>query len=364
MTAPSLPRQKLRIIHLIPTLNGGGAERQVRYIASASAALGHSVAIASKMTVGEADDLKSLGIIPYMLSGQNNFDPMLIVQTILIIRKMKADIIQTWLPQCDVLGAVGSLITGVPMILSERSSATAYPKGWRQSLRHLAGKHAKMIIANSPSGRDFWDGHKNRLVIPNAVPSRNADKTRGVHIPQRRPSSKIIICAGRLAKEKNIQQIISAVPYLLTSDIQLIIVGDGPEQQALKRLTVAIDQTENIIFLGHQPDIYPWLKEAALFVSASTFEGHPNTVLEAAQAGTPLLLSDIRMHRDTVGGGASYFPLHDERRLAVQIDAILNDRQSAVNRADIAKVRIQQLTVAKVTDMYLTAYRSLCDPLG
>ena len=315
------------------------------------------------MSPREAADLRSSGVKPFILSGHGSYDPRLVIQAVSAIREMKADVIQTWLPQCDIIGAIGSLITSVPMILSERSSAKAYPWGWRRALRQIAGHNARMIIANSPSGLDLWRKHKSRCLIPNALSDPLASTAKDIiAFPTMRPDAKIVICIGRLAKEKNVRQIISAMPHVSEPKTQLLIVGNGPDRTELERLAATHDCANKIIFAGHQLDIHQLLDRATLFVSASLFEGHPNAVLEAAQAGTPLLLSDIPMHHDAVGAGACYFALGDERSLARQIDEVMANPYAAHERAEIAKTQVADLTINKITDAYLKAYRAVCDP--
>src|SRR5204862_23120 len=91
-------------------------------------------------------------------------------------------------------------------------------------------------------------------------------------------------------------------------------------------LAAAMGIEANVIFAGFRPDAWSWLKAACLFVSASSVEGQPNAVMEAAAAGTPQVLSDIVMHRNTVGdGGALFFEPSDPEAMAVAIAELLEN---------------------------------------
>jgi glycosyltransferase involved in cell wall biosynthesis len=59
-----------------------------------------------------------------------------------------------------------------------------------------------------------------------------------------------------------------------------------------------IAQNANIVFLGKKTNIVEYLKVADYFISASSSEGLPNSVLEAYMTGLPCILSDIPQHRE------------------------------------------------------------------
>jgi len=75
----------------------------------------------------------------------------------------------------------------------------------------------------------------------------------------------------------------------------LIILGSGHQSAALRHLA---NHHPSILFRDSVPDVLPYLQAADYFISASSDEGLPNSVLEALASGLPVLLSDIPSHRE------------------------------------------------------------------
>lgn len=105
-------------------------------------------------------------------------------------------------------------------------------------------------------------------------------------LPDRGP---VLLYLGRLAKEKNIAELIAAMPDI--PGAALLIVGDGPERPALEAQTEALDLAGRVIFAGMVPpaQVPRYYALADAFVSASTSEAQGLTYIEALAAGLPLL---------------------------------------------------------------------------
>ena len=115
----------MRILHLIPNLSGGGAERQLSYLAPELARMGHDVHIAYSLECIQKPELP--GVVLHRLKAQSNYDPYLLWQLVRLIRRIKPDIIHTWILQMDILGGMAARLNGIPWIFREPSSAMAYP---------------------------------------------------------------------------------------------------------------------------------------------------------------------------------------------------------------------------------------------
>ena len=76
------------------------------------------------------------------------------------------------------------------------------------------------------------------------------------------------------------------------SNLYLTIVGEGPEENILKRLVNNLGVRNFVSFVGHQDNPYPFMAYADLFISSSRWEGLPNVVLESLACGTPVLAFD------------------------------------------------------------------------
>jgi len=145
------------LLHIIPTLGGGGAERQLRMLAAEQVRRGHSVHLAVRRTAIYEDQMRECGVQIHKLGDRRSVNPKLLLAITRAIRKIKPVIVQTWLPQMDFLGGIGALLTGTRWIVSERTSARYYgeiPVFAR--LRLLLGQSASSIVANSSGGEQYW----------------------------------------------------------------------------------------------------------------------------------------------------------------------------------------------------------------
>jgi glycosyltransferase involved in cell wall biosynthesis len=119
-----------------------------------------------------------------------------------------------------------------------------------------------------------------------------------------------LVAAGRVCRQKGFDVLISAMPAVLRRfpDAQLFILGEGPLEVELKAQAQALEVQEKVFFLGFQVNPWLYLKHARVFVLPSRYEGLPNVLLEALALGTPVVVSDcpggIREIRESVGNMA------------------------------------------------------------
>lgn len=100
------------------------------------------------------------------------------------------------------------------------------------------------------------------------------------------------ICAvGRLSTEKAFERLIVIHKRLLERGIahRLVIVGDGPDGDFLRRLIRAMGLEETVIMAGYQPNPYPYMKHSCFLVSSSYTEGLPVIAMEALCLGVPMV---------------------------------------------------------------------------
>lgn len=351
----------MRILHLIPTLSGGGAERQLALMAGQHAAMGIKVAV---IYHGDGPNLRLLqnsSVMLFPLLLRSNHDPKALWSIVQIIRNWKPDVVQSWLPQMDILGGIAAMVTGLPHILSERSSAMAYGSEWKSRLRIFIGRHASTIIANSQAGARYWrdkGGRSPLHVIVNAVTPYEVhpgNTPPGMHNPA-------ILYAGRLDAAKNLENAMSALAIALAKNALLnaYILGTGPQEAEVRQWIARTQVADRIHMIGYVNNLYPWYSHADVFISVSDFEGHPNVVLEAASVGCPLVLSDIPEHRETIpADGALFVDGHDTVRIADAILSSLADKGASAMRVKASQQFVAGLSVESQAAHYLEIYQRL-----
>ncbi|MDQ6878356.1 MAG: glycosyltransferase family 4 protein, partial [Candidatus Dormibacteraeota bacterium] len=139
-------------------------------------------------------------------------------------------------------------------------------------------------------------------VIPNGV---DVDEVTAARPRDRDPSRPLVLVAGRLEPNKEVNRLVSAMA-LLPNRFRLAIAGDGPARGAIAGAVKETCLADRVELLGQltRLDLLEWFRTADVFVSLSRHEAFGLTVMEAAAGGCRLVLSDIPAHRELAG----YFP--------------------------------------------------------
>jgi len=349
------------ILHLIPTLSGGGAERQLAMLAVEQAKRGLKVHVGVRRGGMYEEPLRAHGVTVRLLGDCRGLNPILLVRIKAWLEEVRPDVVQTWLPQMDILGGVASLWRSVPWVLSERASAPAFRRSSGATwIRRALGRYAAAVIANSRAGAEYWrNTHplESRVTIVS-----NAVDTDAIHAavplqssPDRR---KLLLVVGRLDHQKAVDVVLRAIALLPDDgDLRVLVLGDGPLRAQLAQLVEAQQLRSRVQMWPFQKDWWGLLKAADLLVSMSRYEGHPNVVLEAMAAGCPLVVSDIPEHREFLSEqSALLVPPEDSAALAAAIAAALADPPSCHARARSAADRVSGLTIQAAADAYQLIY--------
>lgn len=160
--------------------------------------------------------------------------------------------------------------------------------------------------------------------------SAGVDVRRELALP---PGSRIVVSVGRLSKEKGHADLMRAmlkVRRTCGSDVVLVIVGDGPEYGRLERLSRQLDLTDAVRLAGYRDDVVPYYAAASVFALPSYSEGSPNVLLEAMDAGVPIVATDV--------GGVSEMIRHGEQGWLVRggdVEDLANGIVELLSNADL-----------------------------
>lgn len=352
------------ILHCIPTLGGGGAERQLTYLGEGLVKRGWSVHVAYLRDGPNSARLKRSGVQLHRLPGLSHYDPILVWKLSRLIRQARVQLVQTWLTQMDVFGGIAAALSRVPFVVSERSSALCYSASWKNRLRLAIGKHARALVANSKEGLTYWrnsgyDGLGE--VVRNAVPFQEIEAAPRDDMEQLGfgRDTELIVYAGRYSAEKNLFNLLAALAIVLDSrpNAVALLFGDGPLRAELSERIRRSGFETRLKALGFTSSLWGILKRADVFASVSRFEGNPNTVLEAISARCPVVLSDIPAHREFIDDQCAFLaPTDLPESIARSILHALSDRPQALRRAARAFESISRWSVDAATDRYLALY--------
>jgi len=117
----------------------------------------------------------------------------------------------------------------------------------------------------------------------------------------------ILLTIARLTPWKGIDMLIEIMPDLMEkySQINLVIVGQGPELANLKQLTKNLNLEKNVFFVGKvgRQEVIDYLKAADLFVLNTNYEGMSHCLLEAMKIGLPIVTTKAGGNPETIKDG-------------------------------------------------------------
>lgn len=176
----------------------------------------------------------------------------------------------------------------------------------------------------------------------------------------------VLLFVGRLGKEKNVGFILRAFRVLLDwgEDARLIIVGDGPSMEALKREAVDLGLESRTTFSGFLPRdrVVDLNRQADLFVFGSKTETQGLVILEAMMAGTAIVAVDAPGVRDMVRSGTDGMLVpEDEHRFASCCRELLGDDGRRETMAASARDRAQRFTAQASVDQLISVYEHLVE---
>ncbi len=143
------------------------------------------------------------------------------------------------------------------------------------------------------------------------------------------PSSDVLF-AGRLLANKNVDILIRSISSVREHlpDIRCLIVGEGPEREALVALVRDLDLESNVTFLDFVADLYGLMKSSKVFVLPSVREGFGLVVVEANACGLPVITTRHRNNAARtliIEGENGFLTDPEEQELAEKIEMALGD---------------------------------------
>jgi glycosyltransferase involved in cell wall biosynthesis len=357
----------LRILHFVPSFVGGGAERQLSYLALSLVELGHEVHVGFLYGGPNLERLQGTAVQLHRIPAAGNHDPRLVLRARDLIRLVRPDVVQTWLLQMDVFGGAAARLAGIPWILSERCSADMYCEGWKNRIRRALGRRADAIVANSAVGLEYWRGvpnPKGHHVVRNIVRVDEIAATQARPLDQRlfAGSEELVVAAGRLDKQKNWFVLLDAMRAVLSARpaAHAAIFGEGPLEASLRKLIATLDCADRIHMLGYTNDLWQWLKRASLYVSVSRYEGTPNVVLEAIACKCPVVLSDIPSHREILTDDqAEFVPFESDSEIAATMVRVLDAGAESKTKAASAFASLAECSAPAIARRYVQLYREV-----
>lgn len=192
-------------------------------------------------------------------------------------------------------------------------------------------KANKVIVPSNYLGRVLSKYYK---IKPNKIITiYNASESNNSGSEEITPDPNQIITVARLVPWKGIDGIIKAVKIIKQTrpEIKLVVAGDGPEMNNLKKLVEELSLGKSVEFLGNvsKKEVMRWYKRSFIFILNSSYEGLPHTVLDSFAAGTPVIATNILGTNEAVYNESTGLavPLNDPQSIASAANRLFNNSE-------------------------------------
>lgn len=177
---------------------------------------------------------------------------------------------------------------------------------WKRDICRAIFYHMASVIVTVSSElkstlhKKYWLNDKHIQMIPNGIDSSYYSPDYAVRRRVRQElnvatDDYVIVFSGRLDPVKNLEVLLTifARCQSIDSQIKLLIIGDGPEKKKVESLCHQKHIQNNVVLVGQQVEVLPYLRAGDVFLLTSLTEQMPLTILEAMSVGLPVIASDV-----------------------------------------------------------------------
>lgn len=318
----------MKILTLIPGMNGGGAEKQFLYFSKRLQQSYPDTRIAVFYRNKYEDLISELNLNIITLNNHGFRNPKNIIELNKFIQNENISVVISFLPVADLyMGLIKMCSPSIYWLSFERNS---FPQ---QNIIELARRFliqylANGILSNSLNGLRYWSKFQGtKIFYPNHIP-----KKKNTSLESKNIDTKIdFLFAGRFAPQKNVLKI-AEIFKEISESYTCMMIGEGELTDEVRKIS-----NNKFEIKSFQDNIYDYYRNSKVFVNLSKHEGLPNTVIENLVLGKKIILSDIPEHRDLVGDDYPFFIKLNETKLSDKFIRILHNNEKNANRYFIHK---------------------------
>lgn len=359
----------MKLVLVISSLGGGGAERVMTLLANEWVERGDEVTLVT-LASDRMDRYRlnpSVRRIALDVAGNSAHLLAAIANNVVRIRALRRaiaaqrpDAVISFIAESNVRVLIAAAGLRVPVIISERTALNGHHmRGVWRTLRRWSYPRATAIVAQTRRSAAELEALVRRRVEvianPVAVESRPNEANAG-----ERAAARTLLAVGRLAPEKGFDLLIDAFARAAPGHPgwNLVILGEGPLRAELERRIAEHGLGARTAMPGFDAHVRKAMRRADLFVLSSRYEGFPNALLEAMTEGLACLSFDCDAGpRELIDHRQNGWlvPAGDVQALAGALDILMGD---AGLRAQLAR-RARNVSAAYSPETILDQWNAL-----
>jgi len=358
-----------RIIHLITTIELGGAEKQLLTLVQEQVKSGLGVEVFYLQGAPELKhEFENCGAAVNQILLKKNF-----IQQIIILKKQlnqHKTPVHAHLPKSEFLASL-SCLKG--RFIFTRHNSEAF---WPGAPKKLSNVLARFVAKRSASGVCISNAVKDYVIQRGELSKEynlktiyygfekieKLDPKALIEIKEKlrvKPGVLRVGSIGRLVRQKDYPTLLRALKQVIDSgiDAELFIVGEGVEKDNLFELTLELGINERVHWLGRTPFVKEVLSQLDLFVLPSIYEGFGLVLLEAMQANRPILATNNSSIPEVLGKNyAGLFETSNVEKLSSLIRKVLLEDAFAKQLVSSHARRLDNFTPQVMAEKLLDVY--------
>ena len=358
-----------KIIHLITTIEFGGAEKQLLILASNQIKQGLNVEVFYLKGKPELKiKFEEVGVkVNSLLVNQ----PFIFQVTKFrkFIRRNESPV-HTHLPQAEL---VASLACKKKNFIISRHNFEPF---WPNKPRLISILLSRFVASRASGGIAISNAIKNYLLVAKEISKHfkvsvvyyGFDHNEEVLVETNKIINENLNSSkdyklgtiGRLLPTKNYPTMLNAIAKIagVYPTVKFFIVGGGSSDQVLIKMCKDLKIEDNVIWLGRTEYIREFLAKIDLFIFASKAEGFGLVLLEAMLANKPILAANNSAIPEVLGSNyKGLFSTNDYKLLSDKIIELINDRTKSESLVSNYKEQIKLFDPIVMTDNVLKVYK-------
>ncbi len=303
----------MKILHIITTINRGGAENHLFELIKGQLDKGHQIYLAYLKGDGYWKPYyEKIGVpvTPLGLKHYGELSPLLKLRR--LIQSVNPDIVHSHMPPAELytrLALLGISSKKLPWVITKHNDEPFYKGIGHQTFGRWVLQRANQIIAISNAVKTYTCGSTGLKCSPDKatvihygiepqpyqqVQDQEIQVTRQAWGVEDRTFLIGTVC--RLVPQKSLDTLLKGFAIYLQSTsipVKLAIIGTGPLESELKKLAEQLNIASRVIWVGFREDIPTVMNALDLFVLSSIYEGFGLVLLEAMATGKPVVATQV-----------------------------------------------------------------------
>jgi len=362
--------KSLRIVHTEASHGWGGQEIRILTEAAGMIGRGHQVILLCPEKARIYEEAKSWGIpVQALPIGRKNLAGLLGLRRWL--KGNAANVVNTHSSTDTWLTALAmATLPSPPVLVRTRHISAPIPDNWptqwlyQTATRHIITTGEKLrqrLITHNGYRPESITSVPTGIDTARFVPGDKQTARQQLGLPEAAP---IVGIVATLRSWKGHTYLLDAFAELKNPAACLVIVGDGPQREALRAQAAKKGLGDRVLMPGNQRDVLPWLHAMDIFALPSyANEGVPQSILQAMLCGLPVVTTTVGSILEAVQDGETGLIVEPKNAeaLGTAIERLLDDSSLRQRLGEQARsTALEKFSLEAMLDKMETVFRQVC----